>query len=90
VLLIVDNCIFMWHLHYRQHVTCFVVENSPRLGSLSEIYAEIVISAHGYPHGILQLSNSSVYVPSGYIGPLVYVTRADGLLGQVWRSFCLC
>jgi len=67
----------------------FVVQNSPRLGSLNEIYAEIVISAHGYPNGILQLSNDSVRVPDGYVGPLLYVTRTDGLLGQVRCSFFL-
>jgi len=61
----------------------FVVGNSPRLGPLGEIYAKIVISAHGYPHGILQLSNNSIRVPNGYVGPLLYVTRTDGLLGQV-------
>jgi len=59
------------------------------LGSLSEIYAEIIISAHGYPNGILQLSNDSVHVPDGYVGPLLYVTRTDGLLGQVRFSFLL-
>ena len=72
----VENCVFV-------RGTCFVVANSPRLGSLSEIYAEIVISAHGYPNGILQLSNDSVHVRSSYVGPLVYVSRTDGLLGQV-------
>jgi len=74
-------------LHY--FVWYVVVQNSPRLGSLSEIYAEIIISAHGYPNGILQLSNNSIHVPDGYVGPLLYVTRTDGLLGQVRFSFFL-
>jgi len=71
------------------YVWYVVVQNSPRLGSLSEIYAEIIISAHGYPNGILQLSNDSIHVPDGYVGPLLYVTRTDGLLGQVRFSFFL-
>jgi len=69
-----------------QRLLCFVVQNSPRLGSLSEIYAEVIISAHGYPNGILRLSNDTVRVRNSYVGPLVYVTRTDGLLGRVCYS----
>jgi len=65
----------------------FLVKNSPRLGSLNEIYAQIVISSHGFPNGILQLSSENVRVPDGYSGPLVSVVRTDGLLGQVRLSF---
>jgi len=83
-------CILMYRIVYLLYdfiiavfLGCFVVQDSPRLGSLSEIYAEIIISAHGYPNGVLQLSNATVHVPDGYVGPLLYVVRTDGLLGQV-------
>jgi len=70
-----------------QHLLCVLVRNSPRLGSLGEIYGMIVISAHGYPNGILALSNDSVHVDDTAVSPLVYVTRSDGLLGRVRSDF---
>jgi len=83
VLRVFEEIHFLCQLYDGVVFLCFAVQNSPRLGSLSEIYAEIVILAHGYPNGILQMSNRSVAVPDGYAGPLVYVVRTDGLLGRV-------
>jgi hypothetical protein len=63
--------------------SCCTVSDSPRLGTDAETYTQVIIAAHGYPNGVLQLSNETVKVPANYPGPLLYIVRNAGLFGSV-------
>jgi hypothetical protein len=65
----------------------FAVMNSPRLGAENETFVQIIIAAHGYPNGILKLSNETVEVAANYNGPLLFVIRTAGVFGSVSYQF---
>ena len=64
---------------------CFVVTviNSPRLGSPTQTYAQIIIEENDDAHGILDLSTDIVYVPELLPGIVCKVERSRGLFGTV-------
>ncbi|NXF82786.1 GPR98 protein, partial [Sclerurus mexicanus] len=63
------------------------IMNSPRLGSLSETIAQVIINANDDAFGTLQLSASTVRVAENYVGPIINVTRTGGLFSDVSVKF---
>uniref|UniRef100_A0A8C7EBG5 Adhesion G-protein coupled receptor V1 n=1 Tax=Nothoprocta perdicaria TaxID=30464 RepID=A0A8C7EBG5_NOTPE len=61
--------------------------NSPRLGSVHEIIAQVIIAANDDAFGTLQLSAASVRVPENYVGPIINVTRSGGIFADVSVKF---
>ncbi|NXX79900.1 GPR98 protein, partial [Urocolius indicus] len=63
------------------------IENSPRLGLVSETIAHVIINANDDAFGILQLSASTVRVAENYVGPIINVTRTGGIFADVSVKF---
>ncbi|KAE8635798.1 hypothetical protein XENTR_v10002742 [Xenopus tropicalis] len=63
------------------------VLESPRLGSKSNVTAQIVINASDDAFGVLQLSATYVRVAESYVGPIVNVTRIGGMFADVSVKF---
>ncbi|NWX90484.1 GPR98 protein, partial [Nothoprocta pentlandii] len=61
--------------------------NSPRLGSVHEIIAQVIIAANDDAFGTLQLSAAAVRVPENYVGPIINVTRSGGIFADVSVKF---
>ncbi|NWY04075.1 GPR98 protein, partial [Nothoprocta ornata] len=61
--------------------------NSPRLGSVREIIAQVIIAANDDAFGTLQLSAAAVRVPENYVGPIINVTRSGGIFADVSVKF---
>ncbi|NWT12625.1 GPR98 protein, partial [Vireo altiloquus] len=61
--------------------------NSPRLGSVSETIAHVIINANDDAFGTLQLSASAVRVAENYVGPIINVTRTGGIFSDVSVKF---
>ncbi|XP_071587409.1 adhesion G-protein coupled receptor V1 isoform X2 [Heliangelus exortis] len=63
------------------------IENSPRLGLVSETIAHVIINANDDAFGTLQLSASIVRVAENYVGPIINVTRTGGIFADVSVKF---
>ncbi|XP_069736689.1 adhesion G-protein coupled receptor V1, partial [Phaenicophaeus curvirostris] len=63
------------------------IVNSPRLGSVSETTAHVIINANDDAFGTLQLSASTVRVAENYVGPIINVTRTGGIFADVSVKF---
>ncbi|NXA31973.1 GPR98 protein, partial [Eudromia elegans] len=61
--------------------------NSPRLGSVHEIIAQVIIAANDDAFGTLQLSAAAVRVAENYVGPIINVTRSGGIFADVSVKF---
>ncbi|NWI09710.1 GPR98 protein, partial [Crypturellus soui] len=61
--------------------------NSPRLGSVGEIIAQVIITANDDAFGTLQLSAAAVRVAENYVGPIINVTRSGGIFADVSVKF---
>ncbi|NXK95299.1 GPR98 protein, partial [Formicarius rufipectus] len=61
--------------------------NSPRLGSVGETIAQVIINANDDAFGTLQLSASTVRVAENYVGPIINVTRTGGIFSDVSVKF---
>ncbi|KAJ7406541.1 G-protein coupled receptor 98 isoform X1 [Willisornis vidua] len=61
--------------------------NSPRLGSVGERIAHVIINASDDAFGTLQLSASTVRVAENYVGPIINVTRTGGIFSDVSVKF---
>lgn len=62
---------------------CFVVPNSPRLGSSTETYAQVIINSNDDAAGVLTLSPSSLNVTEETVVPQLRVVRSGGTFGEV-------
>nr|XP_047910843.1 adhesion G-protein coupled receptor V1-like isoform X4 [Anser cygnoides] len=63
------------------------IVNSPRLGSVGETIAHVIINANDDAFGTLQLSASAVRVAENYVGPIINVTRTGGIFADVSVKF---
>ncbi|NWQ77266.1 GPR98 protein, partial [Columbina picui] len=63
------------------------IVNSPRLGSVGETIAHVIINANDDAFGTLQLSAATVRVAENYVGPIINVTRTGGLFADVSVKF---
>ncbi|XP_053910929.1 adhesion G-protein coupled receptor V1 [Cuculus canorus] len=63
------------------------IVNSPRLGSVGETIAHVIINANDDAFGTLQLSASTVRVAENYVGPIINVTRTGGIFADVSVKF---
>ncbi|NXI47503.1 GPR98 protein, partial [Galbula dea] len=63
------------------------IANSPRLGSVAQTIAHVIINANDDAFGTLQLSASAVRVSENYVGPIINVTRTGGLFADVSVKF---
>ncbi|XP_027733793.1 adhesion G-protein coupled receptor V1 isoform X6 [Empidonax traillii] len=61
--------------------------NSPRLGSMDETIAHVIIDANDDAFGTLQLSAATVRVAENYVGPIINVTRTGGIFSDVSVKF---
>ncbi|XP_068782490.1 adhesion G-protein coupled receptor V1 [Struthio camelus] len=61
--------------------------NSPRLGSVGETIAHVIINANDDAFGTLQLSAPAVRVAEDYVGPIINVTRSGGIFADVSVKF---
>ncbi|XP_064499040.1 adhesion G-protein coupled receptor V1 isoform X4 [Pseudopipra pipra] len=61
--------------------------NSPRLGSVGETIAHVIINANDDAFGTLQLSAPTVRVAENYVGPIINVTRTGGIFSDVSVKF---
>ncbi|XP_017272706.1 adhesion G-protein coupled receptor V1 [Kryptolebias marmoratus] len=64
-----------------------LIVNSPSLGSMTDIVAQVIVEASDDAFGILQLSASSVSVAEHYVGPIINVTRVGGIFADVSVKF---
>ncbi|XP_039258016.2 adhesion G-protein coupled receptor V1-like isoform X1 [Styela clava] len=77
---------FYVQLTFVELVPSGVVENSPRLGSASETLARVVINENDSPHGVLELSLSSVVVNEEWSDEdktVVEIVRKFGTFGEI-------
>ncbi|ELU13347.1 hypothetical protein CAPTEDRAFT_91039, partial [Capitella teleta] len=70
-------------IHFNMRCFVHAVKDSPKLGSLTDTYAQIIINKNDDPHGVLELSASEVMVSEEFIGTLVEVVRKGGSFGTV-------
>ncbi|NXF10740.1 GPR98 protein, partial [Smithornis capensis] len=63
------------------------IMNSPRLGSVDETIAHVIINANDDAFGTLQLSASTVRIAENYVGPIINVTRTGGIFSDVSVKF---
>uniref|UniRef100_UPI003AAD5B8E adhesion G-protein coupled receptor V1 n=1 Tax=Centroberyx gerrardi TaxID=166262 RepID=UPI003AAD5B8E len=64
-----------------------LIAKSPRLGSRTEIVAQVIVEASDDAFGTLQLSHHAVSVAEDYVGPIVNVVRAGGIFADVSVKF---
>ena len=64
-------------------IVAHAVRRSPRLGTESETYGQIIINSNDDANGILQLSPRVLRVPEDVGNPQVNVIRDAGTFGQV-------
>ncbi|KAJ0067530.1 hypothetical protein NL108_008007, partial [Boleophthalmus pectinirostris] len=63
------------------------VSNSPSLGPMSSIVAQVIIETSDDSSAVLQLSSSTVTVPEEFNGPFLKVTRTGGIFASVSVKF---
>uniref|UniRef100_A0A667Y0L3 Adhesion G-protein coupled receptor V1 n=1 Tax=Myripristis murdjan TaxID=586833 RepID=A0A667Y0L3_9TELE len=64
-----------------------LIARSPRLGSRTEIVAQVIVEASDDAFGTLQLSAPAVTVAEHYVGPIINVTRTGGIFADVSVKF---
>ncbi|KAK7934133.1 hypothetical protein WMY93_005029 [Mugilogobius chulae] len=64
-----------------------LIANSPSLGPLSNIVAQVIIETSDDSSAVLQLSSSTVTVPEEFNGPFLKVTRTGGIFASVSVKF---
>ncbi|XP_031160888.2 adhesion G-protein coupled receptor V1 isoform X2 [Sander lucioperca] len=64
-----------------------LISNSPSLGPMTDIVAQVIVEASDDAFGMLQLSASAVSVAEDYVGPIINVTRVGGIFADVSVKF---
>jgi G-protein coupled receptor 98 len=82
----VDTIGTMYLFGAMQPFSFLIVKDSPKLGALTETYAQIIIEKNDDPHGVLELSAAEVTVSEEFTGTLVQVVRKGGNFGTVRPS----